>query len=133
MAREDAIYSLLSETVPLVALVGPADPRIYRVEFPQGVEYPALSYRLIDAPRDEELLGPNGLVDARLQFDMLAKTYEDASAVRDQLKELLNGYEGTVEGFEIIHSHFEDERDIPYDVATKSVGVQLDFIISHRE
>jgi hypothetical protein len=130
MAREDAIFYLVAGSAPIAALV---KDRIYRVEFPQGVLYPALAYRLIDAPRDEELLGPNGLVDARLQFDALANSYEDASAVRDWLIALLNGYEGFVQGFEIIHSHFEDERDIPYDVATKSRGVQLDFIISHRE
>lgn len=106
---------------------------IYPVKFPQGVGYPAVSYLLIDAQRDDNLDGPNRLVDSRVQFDVLANNPDTAGAVRDRLRQTLNGFKGFVQGFEIIYSKFDDERDIPYDEATKSQGKQLDFIISHRD
>lgn len=131
MEREAALFALVSGDAEIAALV---EKRIYPGnELPQGDKYPAVSFFLIDATEDEALDGPDGLFDARVQFTVLASDQDAAIAVRRALMDLLDGYQGTVEGFEVIHIHFESVRGIPYDAPTKSVGFQIDFMIDHRD
>ena len=129
--REEAIFYLLTHDAELAELV---EDRVFNEVLRQGVEYPAIAFKLVDEARDEEVEeGASGIVDARVQFDILAKTFESAGAVRRRLIELIRNFAGVVQGFEITRILADNASGIPYDEATKSAGYSVDFIISHRE
>lgn len=68
--------------------------RLYPMVLPQGVTYPAATYQMIYAERDYTHDGPSGLVEARVQFDLYAKTYKEVDAIRKAFIAALNGWHG---------------------------------------
>lgn len=68
--------------------------RIYPVQLPQGVKYPAIAYTRVDAVRvlthDQTSAG---LVASRFQFDIYGKTYGDVRAVSKALRQSLVGWQ----------------------------------------
>lgn len=127
---EQALFDKISNAPAISALVG---TRFYPRELPQEVDYPALTYFRVDTPRDYALDGPAGLARPRFQIGIFSDTFEDLPAVSKQLRTVLNGFSGNVDGYTIQAIELEDERDEPFEPETKTFQRILDFIVWHNE
>lgn len=136
---EDALYSLLSGTAALTALVG---ARIMPTELTQDAAFPALVYQRISGVRDHGLSGATGLVESRFQLDAYAEPsatssgYRTAVSVIDAARAGVSAYRGTVAGT-LIHGIFidsqRDGRVDGADGARRLFRCSLDITIHHME
>lgn len=127
---ESAIFSKLSSSSELVAVVA---SRIYPQWLDQETDYPALSFFRVDTPRLVALDGPVKLATPRFQFDIFTLKYADLAAGAKALRDSLDGFSGTADGFLISYAKLTDERDEPFEPETKTYRRILDFEIWHYE
>lgn len=93
-----------------------ASGRVYPLVAPQGVDYPALVYTPVD---QEHILGMNGLHGVqrvRVQVDAYARTYAEAIALQDQVRDAVVASKSTVAEVRMVLTDFEEETRL-YRVA----------------
>lgn len=74
-----------------------SDPfRIYALRAPQNCKAPFLIYQRVSSERWHHLKGPSGMVQAMMQIDVYAETYEEVRALAVQIEGLLDGFQGRV-------------------------------------
>lgn len=73
------------------------DSRIYPVQLPQGIRSPSIVYNRISEIESYHMAGPSALMQTRYQFDAIAQSIDDASAVADAIKERLGGFAGDIQ------------------------------------
>ncbi|MEW6223194.1 MAG: DUF3168 domain-containing protein [Chloroflexota bacterium] len=73
-----------------------AGDRIYPRRMPREPVFPLVLYRRIDTARGLSHTGPDGLASPRIQLDVWAEDPDQADAVADELRVLLNGYRGAM-------------------------------------
>ena len=105
----EALVTRLESQGGLTALVG---TRIYPERLPQNPTYPAIAVSRIASERPVSLLGSSGIVGARYQFDVYAKTYAAVKAAVEQLRLALDSFAGTVDGVVIQEVGFESDVDV---------------------
>ena len=133
MKIEEALVTyLLAQT----GLVSKVSSRIYAMHAPANVKFPIITCRRIST---ERLLTHdqthNGLSTPRIQFDVMAKTYQSALDVLEQLRISLQGYRGTMGGTGGVYvgavlpalEQHDDDPDNDYYRLT------IDYMISHEE
>lgn len=132
MTLEQALYSYLSGYAGLTALVG---TRIYPVTMPQGVTYPAVTYRKVSGLA-EYVLGQHvpELYNPRYQFDAWGTSYSSVKSVAEQIKAALGGYSGLMggaSGVRVIGSWIVNEIDL-YESDTGVYHTAVDVRFYHE-
>lgn len=135
MSAGQAIYAKLIATTGVTDLVG---TRIYPLELPQDVTYPAIRYQQVSGPRSHVMGADTGTVDGRFQVDAFATTYSGAKALAAQIRLALSRWGGTAGGVTVEHIFLANEHDRfesdPLEGGTPGVHrVLLDFIIHYEE
>lgn len=86
---EADLVALLKADGAVAALAG---TRIFPEPAPQGVAFPAITYRRISGQRDYSLDGHTGLATARFQFDCWAMLFAQARALADAVSLALEAW-----------------------------------------
>lgn len=129
MAMQEAIVQILEGTPPLTALVS---SRIYPLRLPHGVDLPALTYRLVSAPRDQTQDGPSGLTMARVQVSAWATDYDQAKAIATAVRQGVQGYRGELQGVRVDSIRMINETDLD-DPEPGIYQIAMDFAVDHAE
>jgi hypothetical protein len=124
---EAAIYSLL---------VAAGIANVYPVLLPEQVDYPAVTYQVIDSPPVhslDEAMGDDPsteLIHPRIQISAWGNDYKSVLLLGQQVKNALHGFSGTVatpEGPVTVNRiHWEDARDL-YEERTRTFHRASDF------
>lgn len=123
MAIGKAIKARLTAHAGTDALV---DGRIYPEEAPQGPTYPLIVYQVIGAPRTYVMGGATGEVDADVQIDCYAGTYEEVGDLATQVRLALNFFAGTSGGVVVERVFLDNEfgNPEPQLVRSDEVGIR---------
>jgi len=126
-----AIYSRLSNFAALVALVS---TRIYPVEAPGEASRPYCVFLTVSSQHLQNVGGPSMVVNSRIQVDSYAGLYIEASAIADQVRAALDGWNGTEASIVVLGSSCIDHRDFIEDLANPPLyRVSQDFSVWFRE
>jgi hypothetical protein len=135
MAVEEALISLVLADAAVAALIA---ERFYPVGVPQDDPLPAATYQMISAGREQNMAGPDGLVEARFQVNCWAGTYVAAYELAEKVRLCLNGQAAvTVAAVYISLIELLDEGDTPVIVPESSrqdtYGRRMDFRVWFKE
>jgi len=129
-----AIYSLLSHNSSITDLVG---TKIYPLIRDQKDGLPAITYQVISGIRENDLSGPTGLVEGRLQINCFASTVLGAENLAKVVREALSGLTGGAEGIRIECMLLEDQSDLPTFAADNEemnvYAQMMDFYVLYKE
>lgn len=89
---EEALHGHLADNAPLAVLVGAA------IQWAVREAPPSVVLHLIDAPADQTLKGPSGLVQARVQIDCWSTTFLGAKAIGDAVRAAMPAIQQVVSG-----------------------------------
>ena len=123
----DAIRYRMETDATFAALVGGTGDaaRVFPLQLPQRVTYPAVTYQLISRPRLYAGGGNAGLTPDRVQFGIYDPDFADVVSVAQALKTLWEAFVGTVAATAgnvvILGVHFLDERDF-HEAAADTAG-----------
>lgn len=106
--------------------------RIYPVQLPQDVTYPAVRYQTVDEVRESALDADMGLVRLRMQVDAFAATYSAAKGLAAALRSALKRQAWTQNAVEVLDALLENVQD-DYEDAVKVYRVRQDFVFTYRE
>lgn len=112
------------------------DDRIYPDVLPENVVYPAASIQLVTARRiTAPLLAPAdpGAVDTTLQITAWSNTKKDAKATSRLIRQAIQRWRGTIDGFEIWDITVSLEGPNFYDADLKLFAASIDYVFSHPE
>lgn len=125
---EQAIYYLLDNDINV---------RAYPKVLPQNTLLPAATYQEITGLRQQVLTHPVGMVKSRFQINCWAENYADCDGLADAIREILDGYSGTVSKIQIHNISLDNEIDLINILAdisqSKTYGKALDFIVWFKE
>ncbi len=129
MAIEQTLYTRLSEHTGIAALV--AD-RIYPNQKAQDVGVPALTYRRVSSTRFSAMGIDAEVVKSRFQVDVWAATYDDASALRAQVRNALQRWraETVQDTFIISETDLYEDSPPQHHIA---VDVEINYIEQQGE
>lgn len=127
---EEALYYVLSQDEAIASGIA---SRVYPMQLPQGVTFPAVTFMKVSAPRDHVQKGPSGLVSSRFQVSAWAQNYSAARQAAALVRLALIGYRGVVaSGVRIGGVLMVNERDLEEPDA-KLWQRASDFMIFHDE
>lgn len=129
MMIEEALYSKLTGTATLTAIVG---SRIYSGIIPQGTAMPCLVFNPISTQKAHgmEITGKQGLYMATFQFDIVTTTAKQAAQIQEVLVDTLEGFRGSVSGFNIQKILLADVRS-GYEADLEGHRRILDFDVDY--
>lgn len=122
---EDVVGDIILDDADSAALV---DDRIEPDPLSDGVAMPALTYKVVGEPHDQDA----GTSWARVQVTAWGDTYAQIQAVSRAVRRALGGFAGVVSGKEIIQISYLNQLDIP-DPATGRRTRPMDFQVFYRE
>ena len=127
---EDEIYSMLSGDGNITDLVS---TRIYPQVREQADGLPAITYQMISQLHGHDLMGNNGLVEARLQINCFAATILAAAQLADIVKNSLSGfYAGNIQSILL-----DETNDLPsLSPENEQMNVYaktMDFYVMYKE
>lgn len=134
MTIEALIFTRLSGFAGLTALIG---TRIYPNIAPQNATWPFVTYRRVTSTRPAAMGSDSGVVRARFQFDTFAEDddskvgFDDASAVRDQLRAALKRWRDA--GPPVVQDTFLVSEIDLYEDDSRLHHLSDDFEINYRE
>ena len=129
MGLPEVVYARCTAHVGTAALIG---TRCYPNVLPENVVYPAIRFlRVSDdnaAYRDHDG-GPTPRSVARVQFDCIAETHDDAADVADQLYQAWDGYK---DGCTVGRAHVVSRlgvREVNVNRHRDTVDVVIDYAV----
>lgn len=125
---EQALLTALAADAPLTALVG---TRIYPVTAPQGTAAAYVTYEKVTGNPYHDHGGSGNLRWARISYMCHAPTYSQAKAVADAIRDVLDGYRGTLDDVSIGSILSEEDADIGLDDVTRMQLVAVDFMVQY--
>lgn len=112
MTIEEALVAYLATQDGVVQLVG---GRVYPEEAPPEAGYPRVTYSVVSDVGGRHLTSAAGYSQARVQLDVWgqsgAQGYKQVSDVKEQLREALDGYRGTMGSVVVQSCWLEDQTD----------------------
>ena len=133
MSIESYIHSVLVADAAVAALVGSGtSAKVYFVILPQGATYPAISITKISGIRDNDLEGPTGFANPRIQVDCWAQTYTQLASLAAAVRKALSGHVGGDDGISVRSVILNNETDF-YEDTPKAFRKSLDFLVWHNE
>ena len=125
---EEGLVAYLKAQSPTIA-----GDRIYPFPLPQNWASPAITFQRISGVRERGLDGPHGRARPRIQIDVWAKQdYASAKNLAEELRQLLDGFAGTMGTVTVDAVSLESDRDL-YEDQARINRVSMDFLISYRE
>lgn len=126
---EQVLARLLLEHAPLAALV---DDRVDWDQLQQGAVGPAIVMHLISDIPGYHMAGPDGLIDARVQFDCRGSSADEARQVSDALNARLSGYRGVFHGVKFngafrLATRGRSDKDGASEIFTRSSDYRIWF------
>ena len=134
MTLETAIYSELSTTAEVIAVVG---TRIYPQVAPLTVSYPFIVYSVINSIPEHHMGGASALTNVSMQLDVWAVTVAELLDIVEVLRNDLDGFRGDMgtENLDILSCFMETRRTFEeVDPLGKKAPVfrsDMDFSIWH--
>jgi len=132
MLLEEALYSKLTGTAAITALVG---TRIFPGYLPQTAALPAMSYWRVAGMREHAQGTDPGVARPRIQIDAWGKKYSQVQSVADALRTALqdsSGLWGGVGGVTILAVHYYGDSHF-YEDETEVHHIASEFVIWHSE
>jgi hypothetical protein len=130
---ETVLYSILTADVGVSSLIA---TRLYPLIIPQGVNMPAMTYQKISGQWQIQMSGPHNMSRERFQFNCWAKTYSETRALAEAVRDLLNGYDSTVDTVKIHVATLDNEFDVVEETGdvrlARRYGRMMDFIIWYK-
>ena len=99
---------------------------------PQSGEPPFLVYQLVTAQRESTHDGNDQLVWAEYQFDCYAKKKQSAVEVMQELRELIEDYDGYINGVRVQGCFLIDQFDT-YEENSKLYREEREYRIQYKE
>jgi hypothetical protein len=132
---EGELNMRLRSDVDLQAVVG---GRVYPMALPQKAALPALVFAVAGKRRDRTLNGPAGMTYATVHLDVRAARYTDVKAGAEALRNLLDGFRGTLaRSVSVVVARLDDQADDyewPEDSSARGTQHEtLTFVIKYRE
>lgn len=127
MGIEAALYALLTGESPSIA-----GGRIYPVVLPEQTAYPAVTYERVSGERGYVLRGATGTARPRFRIHVWSTSYDQTLSIADEIRLLINDYQGVVGSVDIMDVKLESENDL-YEDDTGLHHKVLDYFIQHRE
>lgn len=130
---EDAVVELLTRDDNVRSLIGTSvGTRIFQEKLAQGAVLPALTYQLISDPSENSHQGPEGLAEARIQFDCWGNTVVEAKQLSSAVRKAVAGVRGTYAGVKLAGGFKENEMSM-FDPDVRKRRRVLDMLIWHSE
>lgn len=132
MRAEKVVYTLLSSTAAVTALIG---TKIYPGRIPQNTVMPAVSYELVSGVEIAPINAQAGgvLLRSRVQVTVLARTYAEVKAIQEAIRGALLFKSGLIAGVRVIGITREligpDERDDELGLYMQGI----DYLLIHDE
>lgn len=122
-----ALLTYLQSHPDVTTLVG---NRIYILSAPKNPGDPYIVYSRISATRSHAKAGPSGITESRIQFSIWSKWFSDAWSVAEALRQVLDGFSGTMHGVKVHSIRIDGEVDF-YESDTGLYQVVSDYLIVH--
>lgn len=119
-----AIYAMLTTDATISALVS---NRIYPTNVPARVTMPYVVYSKTSAVPTNDKDGPSVVDEEFYQVDVYSTTYDQAHAISDRIRSVIDGVSNTISGVAISQISFEGENDNAYQDDLGLFWVSLDF------
>lgn len=111
------LKAALAANATLAGIVG---TRILPINVPRTQGMPSLTYRVRAVRREQDLDGPNGIANARVQYTCRALNEADVDAVREELRNLFDGSSAAIGTIMVLNVYSSDEEDDYTDAADSS-------------
>lgn len=126
MSIEETVYTRLSEYTGLSALVA---NRIYPNIKAQDATMPCVTYRRVSSIRFSAMGEDAEVVKSRFQVDVWAMTYDEASAVRDQVVSAMQRWKNGT-GTVVQDTFIITETDL-FETDTRQHHIAIDIEINY--
>lgn len=126
---EEAVLEVLKLDGQVMFLTG---GRIFQEQLAQGAVMPALSYQLISDPSENSHQGPEGLAEARMQFDIWGDTKQQTYALSLAVRKAFAGRHSTNAGVQL-QGAFKDNETTLFDTDIRKRRRVLEMLIWHSE
>lgn len=111
--------------------------KLYPLRRPQSSPLPAATFSINSKVHGYNQRGADGTVIATIQFDIYSKTYGEAVDTAEQLRQILQGFMGSLAGVDTLFSELTDESheyEQPADGSDNGVyHVTSNYSIEYRE
>lgn len=120
MSLDVDLTAALAPIFPIPDTGSPPEGRVYPSTFPQGFTQPALRFTFIDITPLEDICGDgdDDTAEPRVQFDIVAHTFKQVSALRLQVMAVMRTFTPPAR---LVSSAFD------YDVDSKSHRATMDY------
>ncbi len=102
--------------------------RIYPLNFPQGVTFPAIKYQLISNERPVSHTGSTKLQSPVFQISVFAESRDIAVELKERVINILNGLRGMLNNTKVAGLIYQSEQEI-YEPETKLYHIPVEFKI----
>jgi len=130
---ETVLYSILTADVGVSSLIA---TRLYPMIIPQGINMPAMTYQKISGQWQINMAGPHNMSRERFQFNCWAKTYSETRALAEAVREILNGYDSTVNTIKVhlitLENEFDEIRESDDVRQARRYGRIMDFMVWYK-
>lgn len=92
-------------------LAGIVGTRILPVNVPRTQGMPSLTYRVRSVRREQDLDGPIGIADARVQYTCRSLKEADVDSMREELRNLFDGSSAALGSITILNVFSNEEED----------------------
>jgi len=106
--------------------------RIYPLIKPQSAPLPAITYQRISSIRRINYLGPEKLLETRIQLSAWAESYKMSKQLATALRKALHGYSGKMGKLKVPLIRLESDRD-SYEPDTQTYCIHQDYLIHFEE
>lgn len=111
MSIRSALFTYLAGKAGVTAIVGTSPVRIYPVVRPQGGDMPALTYARMSGGHDHNLQGSSGTAIPTFELDCFGDTYAQADALAEAIRQVMQGFSGTMGSVAVKSVILDDESD----------------------
>lgn len=131
MSAEKAIYNMLSNNAPLLAVV--PKTRMFAGLVPVNSSLPAIAYNLISNVRPKDIQMVTRLATSRIQVTVMTKTYAEQKSIIALVRGACDAKQGTFNTVQVDSSMVDIEGPDMRDDDAAIFMQTVDFIVKVRE
>lgn len=114
---------LRTQLVADPTLAGHIGTRVYPMIAPSSAVLPWICFRRTGISRERTMAGPAGTPTVSVEYQTFAETYEEARDIADQVRLILDGFNGTQDNVVIQQTSLESEQDDFVQIGSDSLPV----------
>lgn len=131
---EESLFTYLQSKSSVTDLVG---VKVYPVLVDPRKSLPWIGYELTSADPYMSMAGESGYVKSRITITSWAASKSAARALSEALRNVLNGFRGTMGSMTRVSCTYRNEIDVIYEAednaANRVYGVQADLVMGHAQ